>query len=101
MQGGRTNVSCVVTHGLSAEGPHHLSPARTGAGITEETSLPDKGNSKGKGSVEASVPAGWQPTWRRKRTVHLLPPEEGKFQNFRLIELLRQKGDMNLFHKHK
>ena len=74
VQGGRTNVSCVVRHGLSAKGPYHPSPARTGAGITEATSLLDKGNSKGKDSVEASVPAGWQPTWQRKRTVHLLPP---------------------------
>ena len=44
------------------------------AGMTKGTCLPDKGNSKGKGPVEASVPAEWQPTWQRKRTAHLLPP---------------------------
>lgn len=55
------------------KGPTACPQQGEGAGMTQGTCLPDRGNSKGKRPVEASVPAVWQPTWQRKRTAHLLP----------------------------
>lgn len=94
---GRQPTLAVWSGVVSDEGPFQRYPVRWGepAGQSQPSRQGD-----GKCSAGASVPGVWQPKWQRKWTVHLLPPQEGKLENLGLLELPKQKGDMNLFHKH-